>query len=89
MGEWMMLRGPQDEASSLAANGFDPAAARRGQEVRAQQEREQAERFDEDPRWRRGRIRDVVGARYLIVELMDMLNEGLEASSQSRRPLQR
>ena len=84
MGEWMMLRGPQDEdLEDLAANGFDPAAARRGQEIRAQQEREQAERFDEDPRWRRGRIRDVVGARYLIVELMDMLNEGLEARAAS------
>lgn len=78
MGEWMMLRGPADaDLDELSMNGFDPAAARRGQELRAQQEREQASRFDQDPRWRRGRIRDVVGARYVIVELMDMLNEGL------------
>lgn len=80
MGEWMMLRGAVDEdLDELGRNDFDPAAARRGQEQRARQEREQAERFDQDPRWRRGRIRDVVGARYLIVELMDMLNEGLAA----------
>ncbi len=82
MAEWMMLRGPLDEdLDDLAENGFDPAAARRGQELRALQEREQAQRFDQDPRWRRGRIRDVVGARYVIVELMDMLNQGLEARS--------
>lgn len=80
MGEWMVLRGPADgDLDELARFGFDPAAARRSQEQRAQQEREQAKRFDRDPRWRRGRIRDVVGARYLGVELMDMLSEGLRA----------
>jgi hypothetical protein len=80
MAEWMMLRGPLDEdLASLGQLGFDPAVARREQERRAQQERDQAERFDQDPRWRRGRIRDVVGARYLTVELLGMLNEGLQA----------
>lgn len=80
MAEWVMLRGPLDEdVDELVTNyGFDAGTARRGQENRARQEREQADRFNEDPRWRRGRIRDVVGARYLIVEQLDMLTEGLE-----------
>ena len=80
MAEWMVLRGPPDEdLDELRANGFDPAAVRRGQEHRAQQEREQAARFDQDPRWRRGRIRDVISGRYFIIELFDMLSEGLAA----------
>lgn len=80
LGEWMVLRGPDDEdLAELRATGFDPVAARRGQEIRAQQEREQALRFEAEPRWRRGRIRDVVAARYVLVELADMLNEGLAA----------
>lgn len=80
MGEWMMLRGPEDhELDELRAKGFAPLAARKGQEERAQQEREQAQRFDDDPRWRRGRIRDVVATRYVIVELFDALHEALDA----------
>jgi hypothetical protein len=57
--------------------GWDPTAVKRVQETRAREEREQAERFAADPRWRRGRIRDVVSARYMIVELLNMLNESL------------
>ncbi len=80
MAEWMVLRGPPDEdLDELRANGFDPAAVRRGQEHRAQQEHEQAARFDQDPRWRRGRIRDVISGRYFIIEFFDMLSEGLAA----------
>lgn len=85
MGEWMMLRGPtDDDMSDLPAAGFDPSVARRGQGRRAQQEREQAARFDDESRWRRGRIRDVVAARYLIVEMGDMLTEALCPSRDSR-----
>lgn len=80
MGEWMLLRGPTDEdLPALRSKGFDPTVAKSGQEQRARQEREQAERFNQDPRWRRGRIRDVVATRYVVVELMDMLLEGLLA----------
>lgn len=73
-----MLAGPEDDdLDALAANGFVPYAARLGQEKRAQQEREQAARFDESPSWRKGRTRDVVSARYMIIELLDMLTESL------------
>ena len=78
MAEWMILRGPRDEdLPHLAEHGFDPTVSRRSQTERVAQELEQRDRLDEDPRWRRGRLRDVVGARYVIVEMMDMLLEGL------------
>lgn len=80
MAEWAMLRGPHDEElDDLRAHGFDADTARRGQERRAQQEREQARRLDEDPRWRRGRLRDVISARYVLIELYEMLQEGVSA----------
>lgn len=45
------------------------------------QEIEQVSRFDGDPAWRRGRIRDVVAARELLIELNDTLSRGLEDRS--------
>jgi hypothetical protein len=70
-----MLAGPADEdISELLANGYKPRVAQERQEARAQQEREQAARLDSDPRWRRHRLRDVIGARYVIIELGDMLD---------------
>lgn len=74
------LRGPTDsEVSGLAAAGWDPTVARRTAEVRATQEREQGERLAAEPRWRRGRLRDVVAARYLALEVLEMFNEALAA----------
>jgi hypothetical protein len=73
-----VLRGPtQEEVPSLRALGWDPTVARKVAERRAQQEREQAERLDDDARWRRGRLRDIVGARYLALEAQPMLGEAL------------
>jgi hypothetical protein len=78
LGERMMLAGPKDhDHEKLKSLGYDAQAARVGQERRAQQEREQAARFDRYPRFRRGRTRDAVAARYVGIELLDMLNEGL------------
>lgn len=75
-----VLRGPTDaEAPTLRANGWDPTTARRTAEQRAAQEREQAARLTAEPRWRRGRLRDVVSVRYVIFELKEMLDEALAA----------
>jgi hypothetical protein len=75
-----VLRGPTDEeAPELGALGWDPTVARRGAEQRAQQEREQAERFAAEPHWRRGRIRDVVAGRYLLTDAQAALAEVLSA----------
>jgi hypothetical protein len=75
-----MLRGPNDtEAAGLRGQGWDPTVARKSAEERAVGEREQAARFDAEPQWRRARVRDVVSVRYLIFEVMEMLQEALAA----------
>jgi hypothetical protein len=79
------LRGPADdhEIARLKRYGWDPTATRRIAEQRARQEREQAARFDNPPvphhgtRWRKERVRDVVRARYLIIETTETINEVL------------
>jgi hypothetical protein len=81
-----VLRGPSDDAQEkeLRAQGWNPEIAFAIGDDRAQLEREQARRFDDktllpdDPvDYRRERVRDVIRARYLALELMDMLNESL------------
>ncbi len=80
MFERAMLQGPQDaQLDALRARGWVPDAGTSVAEQRAQQEREQADRFDLDAAWRAGRLRDVILARELVVELFDMLNEALAA----------
>lgn len=81
-----ILRGPCDDAEEkeLRAQGWKPEVAFTIGDDRARAEREQAERFDDktllpdDPvDYRRERVRDVVRARYVLLELMDMLSESL------------
>ena len=75
-----VLRGPTDaEAPSLRAAGWDPTVAKRTACDRAQQQREHARVLDDNPRWRRGRLRDVVAARYLSLEIRETLNRALLA----------
>jgi hypothetical protein len=73
------LRGPADdeEAASLREDGWDPTVARRGAEGRATGERDQATRLSAEPRWRRGRLRDVVSTRYVIFEIFETVEEAL------------
>jgi hypothetical protein len=76
--ERRILSGPRDdEIPSLDSRGRDPYAGLRIAERRALAETEQAKRFDSDPRWRRGRIRDVILARELVTDLLEMLLEAL------------
>jgi hypothetical protein len=80
----VVLQGPTDaEAPTLKASGWDPTVARRIAEERVRQEREQAARLAQEPQWRRGRLRDVVAARYLALEVQAMLDEALSARSLS------
>lgn len=76
------LEGPSpDEEPELRRLGWDPNGAFRVAKRRAQQEIEQVGRFDEDPQWRRGRIRDVVAARELLIEINEALFRGLSKRS--------
>jgi hypothetical protein len=75
-----MLRGPADEqVEQLRADGWDPDVARRIAGERAAAEQAQAANLDTDPRWRRGRLRDVVSARHLLIDLNTPTTKALAA----------
>ena len=71
-----VLEGPTlEEEPALRELGWDPRDSRnRREEGRAGTE--QAARFDEESRWRRGRIRDVVAAREVLIEVNGPLFRG-------------
>jgi hypothetical protein len=73
-----VLDGPAPhEEEQMRTLGWKPHGGSEVAEQRARQELEQVERFDADPRWRRGRIRDVVASREVIIELFQTLEEAL------------
>jgi hypothetical protein len=72
------IEGPTaEEEPELRVLGWDPKAAFEVTERRAVQEVEQVRRFNDDSRWRRGRIRDVVAAREVLIEINEALHRGL------------
>jgi hypothetical protein len=74
-----VLDGPTaEEEPGMRASGWNPRAAYAVTEQRARQEFEQVSRFNDDPAWRRGRIRDVVAAREVMIEVNSHLFDGLE-----------
>jgi hypothetical protein len=69
-----MLAGPPDEEiAALRAEGYAPEKTREVTERRVQQERDLSARLDEEDRWRRGRLRDVVSASELTHEWLDQI----------------
>lgn len=73
-----VLEGPSpDEESELRKLGWNPTKTIEVVERRAAQEVEQVVRFDSDPKWRRGRIRDVIAAREVLIEVNDALFRGI------------
>jgi hypothetical protein len=77
--ERSLLRGPTDEEmEDLRRQGWNPEAAMEVAGIRAGQEQEQRLRFDADNQWRRGRLRDVVAARELLIEFRDMFPRALQ-----------
>ena len=63
----------------MRSMGWNPAAAYEVTSRRAAQELEQVKRFNDDPKWRSQRIRDVIAAREIAIEIDGMLWEGLTA----------
>jgi len=73
-----VIAGPApDKEADLRKLGWNPTGGFEVAERRVAQEIEQVRRFDEDPRWRRGRIRDVVAAHEVLIEINDALSRGL------------
>lgn len=66
-----------EEEPQLRALGWKPHGASEVTDNRARQELEQVVRFDADPQWRRGRVRDVVASREIIIEIHGILERGL------------
>ncbi len=79
--ERMILAGPADEElPDLEANGYSLRATQDIAENRAEQERDQAKAFDAAAtNWRRGRIRDVIAAREVVIELAEAVSGELSA----------
>jgi hypothetical protein len=76
------LEGPSpEEEPEMRRLGWDPRAAFQVTERRAQQEVDQVARFDDDPEWRGDRIRDVVAARELLIEINESLFRALSERS--------
>jgi hypothetical protein len=79
-----MLAGPPDEEiAALRAAGYAPMKTREVTEKRAQQERDLSARLDEDDKWRRGRLRDVVSASELTHEWLDQITRATLARGTS------
>jgi hypothetical protein len=69
-----LLAGPDDESAlDLLAAGFNPQVWRDMLEKRVEQERHLVQQLDIEPKYRRGRLRDVINARELEIELGDKL----------------
>ena len=66
---------PQEEPL-LRKQGWRPEVIVQASERSASAERAQAQRLDDDPNWRLGRIRDLITAREAIVEVGDIFAEG-------------
>jgi hypothetical protein len=75
------IEGPAtpEEHADLRRLGYDPYAAHEVAKRRAQQEIDQARLLAADPAWRRGRIRDVIAVREVLIELMAKFDRGLAA----------
>lgn len=73
-----VIEGPRpEEEQELRRLGYGTTALFEVAHRRAEQEIEQVGRLESNPEWRRGRLRDVVAARELIIEINDPLTRGL------------
>ena len=76
MVERAILDGPSDEEIPILRDqfGYAPETSREGAQSRLAFELDLSERLSRDPRWRRGRLRDVVSAREVAHEWLDTIN---------------
>jgi len=71
-----MIAGPSDEEiPALRAAGYRPEITRAGQESRLDFEKELSRLLINEPKWRRGRLRDVVSGREISHEWLDAITE--------------
>lgn len=88
--ERAMLDGPSDEEVPIlrAQYGYAPETSREGARSRLAFELDLTDRLAKEPRWRRGRLRDVVSAREVTHEWLDTINRVNEQRARDgKRPL--
>lgn len=74
--ERTMLNGPpDDQIEELRANGYAPESAQEAQQSRLMFELDLSQKLEQSPRWRKGRLRDIVSARELAHEWLDTFNQ--------------
>ena len=79
-----LLAGPDDdEDPDLLASGFDPQKWRDMLDGRARQEQYLVGELDKEPKFRQGRLRDVVNARELDIELGEVVARATTAMETS------
>ena len=72
-----VLDGPsQDEEAEIRRQGYNPEAILEEYEREATAEAEWARLLDCEPRWRRGRLRDLVSARDILNHINSILERG-------------
>lgn len=86
--ERSMLDGPSDEEVPIlrAQYGYTPEKSREGHTSRLAFELDLSERLAKDPRWRRGRLRDVVSAREVAHEWLHAINRVNEQRASDGKP---
>jgi hypothetical protein len=74
--ERQILAGPSDEEAKIlrAEYGYNPELALGSRDSRLAFELDLSARLTSDPSWRRGRLRDVVSAREITHEFLDVIN---------------
>ena len=72
---------PPEEETYMRSLGWLPAHEYDNSGIRARQEHDLQEKFRFDRRWQRGRIRDVVSANEISVELMSHLDDAANSRS--------
>lgn len=79
-----LLTGPDDPNDpALVSAGYNPQKWRDILEKRAEQERYLVGQLDADPRMRQGRLRDVINAREMCIELIDVITKATMAMGTS------
>ncbi|MDN5744814.1 MAG: hypothetical protein L0H31_06785, partial [Nocardioidaceae bacterium] len=85
--ERAMLDGPpDDQIEELRANGYAPESAREAHASRLAFELDLSQKLELDPRWRKGRLRDLVSAREISHEWLDIFNQVQKIRTDTQRP---
>ena len=74
-----MIDGPSPkEDSELREQGYNPTRTLEAYEQEAMNEAEWARLLDDEPKWRRGRLRDAVSAREVLIQINSILKRGCD-----------